>query len=237
MYFRLMNDNLSNKNSKPLRRVRSFVKRVGRMTQFQKKAIENYWNKFGINFTESYLNFNQLFGNDNPVILEIGFGMGDSLVQMAKKHPDTNYIGIEVHTPGVGNILANINQLELKNIRIVEYDAIDVLQKMIFNNTLSGVQIFFPDPWHKTRHHKRRLIQREFLELVSTKIMKAGFIHVATDWAHYAEQIILLLEESSYFNNKFEGYAPRPDSRPLTKFEKRGERLKHGVWDIYFQRI
>ena len=229
-----MKNNLLTPNGKPLRQIKSFAKRIGRITKSQKFAIENYWDDYGIDFSNSHLVFKEIFLNDNPVVLEIGFGMGDSLVQMAKDNPKINYLGIEVHTPGIGNLLLKAHLEKLSNIRVIEYDAVEILSSMIADNSLAGIQIFFPDPWHKTRHHKRRLVQEKFITLVSNKIIKMGFLHVATDWENYAEQILYVLSEAEYFKNKYDSYAPRPNFRPLTKFEKRGKRLDHGVWDIFF---
>jgi tRNA (guanine-N7-)-methyltransferase len=231
-----MKDNLSTPNGKPLRQIKSFAKRIGRITKSQKFAIENYWDDYGIEFSNSHLLFKEIFLNNNPVVLEIGFGMGDSLIKMAKENPKINYLGVEVHTPGIGNLLLKAHLEKLNNIKVIEHDAVEVLALMIEDNSLAGMQVFFPDPWHKSRHHKRRLIQEKFINLVSNKIIKTGFLHIATDWQHYAEQVLHVLLEAKHFKNKYDGYSPRPASRPFTKFEKRGKRLDHGVWDIFFIR-
>jgi tRNA (guanine-N7-)-methyltransferase len=184
------------------------------------------------------LNFQQAFGRAAPVILEIGFGMGQSLVAMAEAAPQQDFIGIEVHRPGVGRLLHSMVERHIGNIRIYCDDAVEVLQQCIPDNSLAGVQIFFPDPWHKKKHHKRRLIQPDFVQLLRGKLGVGGVLHVATDWQEYAEHILAVMEAAPGFKNQMgNGYAPRPDSRPTTKFEQRGERLGHGVWDLLFEKI
>lgn len=232
-----MTKNLLTPEGRPLRTIKSFAKRTGRITRIQLDGIKNYWGEFGLDFQPDILNFEEIYGNNHPVVLEIGFGMGTSLLQMAEENPDLNYLGIEVHTPGVGNILDKAHLLGLKNLKIMEYDAIEVLKDSIADQALQGLQIFFPDPWHKTRHHKRRLIQDEFMALTTSKISLGGFVHVATDWEHYATQILEVLTTCKSIQNQYDTYAPRPDSRPLTKFEQRGHRLNHDVWDFYFKKI
>lgn len=218
---------------KRLRQIKSFVLRQGRLTPGQQKAFENLWPAFGIEYQPEPLNLIELFGNDNPVILEIGFGNGDSLAEMAKAQPDKNFIGIEVHRPGVGHLLIQIDKHQLKNIRIISHDAIDVLKNCIQQDALMGVQLFFPDPWHKKRHHKRRIVQQSFLDLIARSIKPGGFFHAATDWENYAEHIRDAINSHPLFKIETESdFIARPDSRPLTKFEQRGQRLGHGVWDI-----
>ena len=223
------------------RPIRSFVLRTGRLTTGQQKAFTEFWPKFGIGFDPGReIDFYQQFGNDRPVYLEIGFGNGESLATMAKAHPEHNYLGIEVHTPGVGHLLIRLNELQLDNVRIIQHDAVEVLQRMIMDASLTGVQLFFPDPWHKKRHHKRRIVQPGFVELLTKKIRPGGLFHAATDWENYAEH---MLEVLNGFPGQFENTAdsseflPRPDNRPLTKFEQRGHRLGHGVWDLVFRRL
>lgn len=221
-----------------IRKVTSFIIREGRLTKGQAAAIESWWDTLGINYQDSFLDLSAIFGNDNPVILEIGFGMGKSLVEMASKDPDHNYIGIEVHKPGVGACIADIHESGIQNLRVMEHDAVEVLKRCIPDNTLHRVQLYFPDPWHKKRHHKRRIVQPDFVRLIRQKLHNGGIFHMATDWEHYAEQMLEVMSEADGFNNLSEDktYCPRPDYRPITKFEVRGERLGHGVWDLLFER-
>jgi len=182
------------------------------------------------------LNLAQVFEREAPKILEIGFGMGESTASIALEHPENDYLAIEVHTPGVGNLLKLIDTQHIANIRIIRHDAVEVLRDMIEANTFDGVHIFFPDPWHKSRHNKRRLIQVPFIALLVQKLKPSGYIHVATDWQDYAEQVLAVLNDVQLLENTVEHFAPRPDYRPLTKFEQRGLRLGHGVWDLVFRR-
>jgi tRNA (guanine-N(7)-)-methyltransferase (EC 2.1.1.33) len=223
-------------DSKPafLRRIRSFVKREGRLTRGQETAIKMGWPTFGLQ-PNTQINLTELFANDNPVTLEIGFGNGESLVDMAANNPDRNYIGIEVHRPGVGHLLRLVLEKKLNNVRVFDTDAIDVLQNAIADNSLDCVQLFFPDPWHKKRHHKRRIVQTMFLNLIHSKLKTGGTFHAATDWENYAEHMMVTLNAHSGFANSIKtGYAERPAHRPLTKFEHRGLKLGHGVWDLIF---
>lgn len=222
---------------KYVRTVRSFVKREGRLTKGQAGAIERQWPKMGLSLTDGMLNFEQVFNRKAPVTLEIGFGMGHSLVEMAENDPDRNFIGIEVHEPGVGACLMAAEEADLKNLRVFHEDAVEVLKQCVPDNSLNCVQVFFPDPWHKKRHHKRRIIQPEFVELLIKKLEAGGVIHLATDWENYAEHMLEVLNGSSTLTNLSEsgGYIPRPDSRPKTKFERRGEGKGHGVWDLQFK--
>lgn len=226
-------------NTKPdfLRRIRSFVKREGRLTPGQEVAITAGWPAYGLDPTKP-INPNELFANDHPITLEIGFGNGESLAEMAEKHPERNFIGVEVHRPGVGHLLRVILEKELSNVRLFDTDAIDVLQKAIPPQSLDCVQLFFPDPWHKKRHHKRRIVQPEFLDLIHSRLKVGGRFHAATDWENYAEHMMLTLKNHPGFvsANK-SGFAERPENRPLTKFENRGLRLGHGVWDLVFKAI
>lgn len=222
-----------------IRRIRSFVKREGRLTTGQQRAIEEFFPRYGIVFQESPLNFAESFQRVAPCILEIGFGDGSSLVEMAAQNPLQNYIGIEVHRPGVGNILLQIEKRELNNIRVIHYDAVDVLNKMITNNSLHAVYLFFADPWHKTRHRKRRLVQSEFVQLLRNKLKVDGVFHMATDWQDYAKHMMRVMSNAEGFANTsgINNYIDRPDYRPLTKFEQRGKRLGHGVWDLIFKKV
>lgn len=220
------------------RRIRSFVLRSGRMTEGQRQAYQRLWPVYGLDPNAGMLDFGQCFGNDRPVILEIGFGMGHSLVDMAAASPELNYLGVEVHRPGVGKIMQMMAERGIANIRICEYDAVEVLQHCIRDHSLAGVQIYFPDPWHKKKHHKRRLIQASFVALLARKLLPGGFVHLATDWEAYAEHMLSVMNDAPEFINQANdgGFVPRPSRRPLTKFERRGQRLNHGSWDLLFVR-
>lgn len=224
--------------SKPLRTVRSFVRREGRLTQAQQRAIDTLWTEFAVDDGDSIIDLNSLFGRDAPKILEIGFGNGNSLAQMASEQPEHDFLGIEVHRPGVGQLLNSIEKLGITNLRVACTDAVELIKYRLADNSLDRLQLFFPDPWHKKRHHKRRIIQPEFVALLAQKIKPGGYLHMATDWQHYAEQMLDDLSNNEEFINCGDdtGYIPRPDYRPLTKFEQRGHKLGHGVWDLLFQR-
>jgi tRNA (guanine-N7-)-methyltransferase len=219
------------------RRIRSFVLRQGRLTKGQERALETAWPQLGIDYTENLLDLSQVFRrNDSKKILEIGFGMGESTAKIAQTLPDYDFLAVEVHTPGVGSLLKQIEELALTNIRIVQHDAVEVLQNMLVDESLDGIHIFFPDPWHKKRHHKRRLIQAEFVKLLSSKLKVGAYIHVATDWQEYAEWVLEVLNAEPQLQNTVKDYAEKPNYRPLTKFENRGIKLGHGVWDLVFIR-
>lgn len=218
------------------RHIRSFVLRQGRVSTAQQRAIATLLPLFGIPYNAQPLNLDQAFGRTAPKILEIGFGMGDSTAAIAQAHPENDYLALEVHTPGVGNLLKLIDAQQLTNIRIIQHDAVEVLRDMIGKGTLDGVHIFFPDPWHKARHNKRRLIQTPFIAQLMQKLKPGGYIHVATDWQDYAEQVLSVLNAEPLLQNTSADYAQRPDYRPLTKFEQRGLNLGHGVWDLIFMR-
>jgi len=224
-------------DNKPLRTVRSFVRREGRLTPGQERALEELWPKFGIDEGEDTLDLVQLFGRDAPIVFEIGFGNGSSLATMAENQPDTNFIGVEVHRPGVGHLLKLIEEKKLTNLRIAGVDAVELLKDRIADNALDRLQLYFPDPWHKKRHHKRRLIQPDFLKLLAQKIKPGGNLHLATDWENYAQHMLAVLEASPEFINYTNGFSPRPAERHLTKFEQRGLRLGHGVWDLLYRRM
>jgi tRNA (guanine-N7-)-methyltransferase len=223
---------------KYIRKVRSFVKREGRLTNGQAKALALYWPSMGLEHKQGVICPATLFGNNNPVVLEIGFGMGKSLVEMAKNTPDLNYIGVEVHRPGVGACIALAQEQEVNNLKVYEHDAIEVLADCIADASLAKVQLFFPDPWHKKKHHKRRIVSAEFVEAIRQKLQVGGVFHMATDWQNYAECMLAdMLQAQGYKNlSTTNDFVPRPDSRPLTKFENRGQRLGHGVWDLQFSR-
>lgn len=227
-----------NEDGKAIRKVRSFVRREGRLTKGQQHALDTYWADLGLNFSPKPLDYQQVFGNNNPVVVEIGFGMGSSLVEMAQAMPELNFIGIEVHRPGVGACLISAQKAGVKNLRVICHDAVEVFNYMLADRSLSKVQLFFPDPWHKKRHHKRRIVQPEFVQMVHEKLSVAGVFHLATDWENYAEHMLEVLEQAPGYENLASDnlYVPRPESRPLTKFEARGHRLGHGVWDLMFQR-
>ncbi len=218
------------------RHIRSFVLRQGRVSPAQQRAVETLLPRYGIPYAAQPLDLDQAFGRAAPKILEIGFGMGDSTAAIALAHPENDYLALEVHTPGVGNLLKLIDAQQIANLRIIQHDAVEVLHDMIADGSLSGVHIFFPDPWHKARHNKRRLIQAPFIAQLVQKLRPGGYIHVATDWQDYAEQVLRVLSEEPLLENTAADYAPRPDYRPLTKFEQRGLRLGHGVWDLVFRR-
>lgn len=219
-------------------KVKSFVKREGRLTKAQARAIANNWPSMGLEHQQQRYNLPAIFGRSAPVVLEIGFGMGKSLVAMAAAEPDKDFIGIEVHRPGVGACLADAEAAGLTNLRVIEYDAVEILKDCIPDNSLSRVQLYFPDPWHKKRHHKRRIVQPEFVARLRSKLAQGGVFHMATDWENYAEHMLEVMQQADGFSNQSASndYVPRPDYRPLTKFEQRGHRLGHGVWDLMFER-
>lgn len=225
--------------TKALRTVRSFVRREGRLTPGQQRALDNLWPQFGIEADNTLLDLDQLFGRTAPKVLEIGFGNGASLAEMAQQQPDHDFIGVEVHRPGVGRLLNAIEEKQLTNVRVACTDAVELLKQQIADKSLHRVQLYFPDPWHKKRHHKRRIIQPAFVNLLADKIEHKGYLHMATDWQDYAEQMLADVSGNLHFKNCGDetGFIPRPDYRPLTKFEQRGHRLGHGVWDLLFQRL
>ena len=218
------------------RSIRSFVVRAGRMGTGQVRALEELGPRFVLPYAPQPLDFETTFGRKAPVVLEIGFGMGQATATIAQGMPDTDFIGVEVHTPGVGALLKLIGEQRIPNIRIVQHDAVEVLEHMIAPDSLAGVHVFFPDPWHKKKHNKRRLIQPEFVKKLCSRIASGGYLHCATDWQPYAEQMLEVLSAEPLLQNTAEGYAPKPAYRPLTKFENRGLKLGHGVWDLVFTR-
>ena len=226
-------------NTPYLRRIRSFVRREGRLTPGQQRAMDELFPQFGIAEGAEQLDLDAIFGRHAPRILEIGFGNGESLAEIAKNHPDNDYIGIEVHRPGVGHLLIKIEELGLTNVRVICADAVEVLEKQIPDGALDALYLFFPDPWHKKRHHKRRQVQPEWAQLVRRKLKLGGLLHMATDWENYAEHMLEVLSAAEGFKNTStsSAYVPKPDYRPETKFERRGQRLGHGVWDLVFEKI
>jgi tRNA (guanine-N7-)-methyltransferase len=218
------------------RTIRSFVLRAGRTTTGQAKAFETLGPRFLQPYTGAPLDLAQAFGREAPTILEIGFGMGEATAHIAGLMPEKNFLCCEVHEPGVGALLKRIGAQGLTNIRIVQHDAVEVVDQMLTPGALAGIHIFFPDPWHKLRHHKRRLIQPPLVAKLATRLAPDGYVHCATDWEPYAQQMLQVLSAEPQLLNSAEGYAPRPAYRPLTKFENRGLRLGHGVWDLVFRR-
>ena len=225
-------------DGKFMRRIRSFVRREGRLTKGQERALQELWPVMGVEFRDEMLDLTALFGREAPVVLEIGFGMGKSLVEMAAAAPEKNFIGIEVHRPGVGACLTSAQEAGITNLRLFCHDAVEVLGQMIPDQSIDTLQLFFPDPWHKSRHHKRRIVQPAFVQMLRPKLKIGGVFHMATDWENYAEHMLEVMQAAPGFANTsdFGDYVPRPDSRPLTKFERRGHRLGHGVWDLVFKR-
>lgn len=220
----------------PLKKIRSFIRRQGRLTPGQQTALDTLWDKYCLNPELTY-HFNEVFGRTAPLIMEIGFGNGESLAKMAAENPGQDYIGIEVHRPGVGHLLMLLEQAGLTNVRIYCHDAIEILEQRIPNQSLAGLHLFFPDPWPKKKHHKRRIVNQSFVGLLQRKLMAGGYFHAATDWQHYAEWMLAILAAEPQLTNlsPTHDYCARPEYRPLTKFEQRGLRLGHGVWDLIFK--
>lgn len=216
--------------------IRSFVLRQGRVSNAQQRFYDEGMPRWGIPYAPGVIDLDATFGRHAPVILEIGCGMGETTATIAAAQPQNDYLGIEVHTPGVGSLLKEIGERELTNLRVIQHDAVEVVRDMIVPGTLAGIHIFFPDPWPKKRHHKRRLIQQTFVELLASRLVHGGYIHCATDWQEYAEQMLEVLAAEPLLENTAAGFAPRPHYRPQTKFESRGLRLGHGVWDVMFRR-
>ena len=218
-------------------RIRSFIRRQGRLTPGQELALDQHWPQYGLEPELDY-DFSQVFGRQAPLIVEIGFGNGDSLAKMAAANPDHDYIGIEVHKPGVGHLLILLHEQGLTNVRVYCHDAIEILEQKIPDHSLAGLHLFFPDPWHKKKHHKRRIVRPSFVDLLNKKLQVGGYFHAATDWQHYAESMLEVLSASEGLKNTSlsQDYCERPDYRPLTKFEQRGLRLGHGVWDLIFRK-
>ena len=222
----------------PIRPIRSFVRRTGRTTAGQAKAFTDVGPQFLLPFSHATADFEVIFNRRAPTVLEIGFGMGEATAHIATVMPETNFLCCEVHTPGVGALLKRIEEQGLTNIRILQHDAVEVIDDMLPPASLDGIHIFFPDPWHKKKHNKRRLIQAPLITKLAARLKPGGYLHCATDWQPYAEQILEVLSaEPSLANTASDGYAAKPDYRPLTKFENRGIKLGHGVWDVVFKRL
>lgn len=222
-------ENLQNR-----RNIKSFVLRQGHMTAAQQRAIDTQWSKFGVDYRPHKIDLNSTFQRTAPKILEIGFGMGTATATIAQRLPEVDFLAIDVHGPGVGNLLKLIQEENISNIRVMRHDAVEVVNTMLDSDSVHGIHIFFPDPWQKKRHHKRRLIQRPFIEQLLPKLESNGYIHLATDWEEYAEQMLEVLSSFDELNNTADDFAPKPTYRPETKFESRGKRLGHGVWDLLF---
>ncbi len=231
-----MTESLPSEDQTHHRPVRSFVLRQGRLSPAQARALDEGLPRLGVPYGAGLLDLAGLFGREAPTILEIGFGMGETTAHIAAAQPEKNFLGIEVHTPGVGALLKLAGELGLANLRVVQHDAVEVLRYMIAPDALAGVHVFFPDPWPKKRHHKRRLVQAGFVHLLAQRLAPGGYVHVATDWQDYAQEILATLRAEPLLTNTAADFAPRPEYRPLTKFEKRGLALGHGVWDLVFRR-
>lgn len=216
--------------------IRSFVRRQGRISNAQQRYRETMMATIGVSYTKAPLDLDALFGRSAPRIVEIGFGMGETSACIAADHPENDYLGIEVHSPGVGNLCKLIAERQLRNQRIIQHDAVEVLRDMIAPASLLGIHVFFPDPWPKKRHHKRRLLQPPFVSLAASRLRPGGYLHCATDWEDYAQQMLIVLSTESLLENTAPSFAPRPEHRPLTKFEQRGLRLGHGIRDLLFRR-
>lgn len=222
----------------PLKKIRSFIRRQGRLTPGQQQAIDSHWHTYCLDPTQTY-DLPAVFGRSAPLIMEIGFGNGESLAKTAQANPDKDYLGIEVHRPGIGHLLLLLAQENISNVRIYCHDAIEILDQKIPDHSLAGVHLFFPDPWPKKRHHKRRIVNPDFIALLLKKLQAGGYFHAATDWQHYAEWMLAILAAETKLCNTSptQDYCERPDYRPLTKFEQRGLRLGHGVWDLIFKTL
>ena len=229
-------DDVAPGDTPPRRGIRSFVLRQGRMSAAQQRACDDWLPRFGVAFASGLLDFAGLFGREAPVVLEIGFGMGETTAAIAAAQPGTDFLAIEVHLPGVGALLRRLAAGALSNVRIVRHDAVEVVERMVPHDALAGVHVYFPDPWPKTRHHKRRLLQPPFVHALAQRLRHGGYLHVATDWAPYAVEILATLSGEPLLHNTADGYAPRPAWRPLTKFEARGVALGHEVFDLVFRR-
>ena len=223
----------------PLRHIRSFVRREGRITVAQQRALETLWPRFGVTLGRAPLDLDFIFGRRAPRILEIGFGMGDSLLACASAHPEIDYLGVEVHRPGIGGVLRKLDELNLSNVRVIDGDALAALRANVSDASFDAIYVFFPDPWPKKRHHKRRLVQPEFMALAHVKLKLGGLLHFATDWENYAQHMLEVVSTSPQFRNTAGAgqFAPSRGERPETKFERRGVALGHGVWDLIVEKV
>ena len=220
----------------PHRPIRSFVLRQGRMSLAQGRALETLWPAFGVDFAPSPLDFDRVFGRSAPRVLDVGFGMGETTATMARARPDVDFLALDVHAPGVGSLLKRVAEDGLTNVRVMKHDAVEVVAAMIPSGSLAGVHVFFPDPWPKKRHHKRRLLAPPFVHELALRLAPGGCLHVATDWEEYAQEVLATFGAESLLENTVDGFAPRPEHRPLTKFEARGLKLGHAVRDVVFRR-
>ncbi len=216
--------------------IRSYVLRQGRFSPGQQRAYAELLPTFGVAYNPAPLDFEATFGRRAPVVVEVGSGMGETTARIARENPGTDYLAIEVHAPGVGSLLKQVDEGGIRNVRVVRHDAVEVMREMIPPCSLAGIHVFFPDPWPKKRHHKRRLVQPAFAALAAERLAPGGYLHVATDWEDYAQYVLAVLSQEERLANTAEDFAPRPPSRPETKFERRGLKLGHGVWDIVFTR-
>ncbi|WP_304335191.1 tRNA (guanosine(46)-N7)-methyltransferase TrmB [Conchiformibius steedae] len=219
------------------RSIKSFVLRQGHMTAAQQRAIDENWARLGLDYRAEAVDLNRVFGRDAPKVLEIGFGMGTATAEIARRLPDYDFLAADVHGPGVGNLCKLLVEQDLNNVRVMRHDAVEIVENMLPDNSLHGIHIFFPDPWHKKRHHKRRLIQTPFVAKLLPKLHSGGYIHLATDWEEYALQMLEVLSGFAELKNTAADFAPVPAYRPETKFEARGKRLGHGVWDLVFTKL
>jgi len=218
------------------RPIRSYVLRQGRFSPAQQNAVASLMPRYGIGYAAAPLAFAEAFGRVAPVVAEIGFGIGETTAAIARENPGTDYLAIEVHGPGVGALLKRLDAEGIGNVRVVQHDAVEVMRDMAPGGSLAAIHVFFPDPWPKKRHHKRRLLQPAFVDLAASRLVPGGLLHVATDWREYAEQVLAVMGQSRLLENTAAEFAPRPAWRPQTKFERRGAALGHGVWDIIFRR-
>ena len=216
--------------------IRSYVLRQGRFSPGQQRAYAELLPRFGISYQANPVDLDQAFGRHAPVVVEVGSGMGETTARIAAGNPATDYLAIEVHAPGVGSLLKQVEEAGLTNVRVVRHDAVEVLRDMVAPGSLAGIHVFFPDPWPKKRHHKRRLLQPDFVALAASRLAPGGVLHVATDWQEYADHVLAVLSATPGLENTADGFAPRPAARPETKFEKRGIKLGHGVWDVIFKK-
>jgi len=219
------------------RSIRSYVLRQGRISKAQRRAHADLLPVYGVPFSSAVADLDRLFSRAAPRVLEIGFGMGETTAAIAQQHPENDYLGIEVHSPGVGSLLKRIADLRLENVRLIQHDAVEVLRHMIAPDTLAGVHVFFPDPWPKKRHHKRRLIQPPFVALLTSRMKPGAYLHTCTDWEDYAQHMLAVLSAEPVLSNAASGYADRPATRPETKFERRGLELGHRIWDLVFRKL
>lgn len=230
-------NNPKTKNAQTPQPIRSYVLRQGRISEAQQRSYDTLMPVYGIDYAKQLVDLEKSFNRVAPKILEIGFGMGETTAAIAENYPQNDYLALEVHTPGVGSLLKQIQVKNLSNIRIIQHDAVEVLRDMLAEESLDGAHIYFPDPWHKARHNKRRLIQAPLVALLASKLKSGAYLHLATDWEHYAQQMLAVLSAEPSLHNTAADYAARPAHRPLTKFENRGLKLGHGVWDLIFQKI